>query len=173
MNIGFFGIGSLILGTIFNLCRYGWAIPKPILSLMAIAYFIFGTALVTGFGRLGFGLEQAQAERYATPAYIYWVSIMGVWLTLIPKFGWGVLFVRGVATVVVGLILMNIFTAAFTASDRYRDQGLARRQVASALLTRVKDPAPYFAVFATMPGMWARGQALRESQLSIFSENWL
>ena len=172
MNVGLLGILLILIGTILTFFKYGRAIPKPALSLMATAYFILGTALATGLGRLEFGLEQAQAERYATPAYVYWISMGGLWLALVTKFDHGVFFIRCTASIVIGLILINIITAAVTAHDRYRPQGLARRQVASALLVGVKDPAPYFAVFATMPGMWARGQALREPQLSIFSEDW-
>jgi len=37
-------------------------------GLLVFVYFTFLTALVTGFGRIGFGWQQAVAGRYATPA---------------------------------------------------------------------------------------------------------
>jgi hypothetical protein len=52
--------------------------------LVCMAGFVFISTVVTGIGRVSFGLEQAASGRYATVALIFWLSIAGVayWLVV-------------------------------------------------------------------------------------------
>lgn len=52
--------------------------PTQLLAILSISYFIVGTAAMTGLGRLKFGPDQAFSSRYATPALIFWICVLGL-----------------------------------------------------------------------------------------------
>ncbi len=53
-----------------------------IYTLLAICLLVVLSGLVTSLARINFGLDQAMASRYATPALILWVSLLGCLLLL-------------------------------------------------------------------------------------------
>lgn len=108
-------LGQEVLGgvlMVYALAMGMWAIVwrnrfRPAhAALLAVAGFVIGAALMTGLGRLPFGLGQANSGRYATPSLVFllamgalvfdqirslnrrsltvWASVVGVLLLLVP-----------------------------------------------------------------------------------------
>jgi hypothetical protein len=52
---------------------------------LALAGFVIASALLTGLGRIGFGLAQADASRYATPSLLFLVVVFGLVLDRVAR----------------------------------------------------------------------------------------
>lgn len=86
------GTSSLVLGqlaggvlVVLAAARAWVALRAPrdhALELAVLAYLLYlgGTALGTGGGRLIFGLQQATASRYTTPALMAWMGVIALYL---------------------------------------------------------------------------------------------
>ncbi len=75
---------TIAVGALLSLCFLFFILDmvrkrefSPIkLVLIFFVLFIFGSALVTAFGRIHFGLGSALAVRYSTPALLAWFSVL-------------------------------------------------------------------------------------------------
>lgn len=90
-----FGQRSLPVGQLFGLVFVVLAVAQAVrslraprqhalpLALLAFILYIGGTALGTGAGRLLFGLHQATASRYTTPALMAWMALLVLYAPLL------------------------------------------------------------------------------------------
>jgi hypothetical protein len=86
---------SLPVGQLFGLAFVVLAVVQAVrslrapqqhalpLALLAFILYIGGTALGTGAGRLLFGLHQATASRYTTPALMAWMALLVLYAPLL------------------------------------------------------------------------------------------
>ena len=75
------------LGVILMAAFCAWAVIRrpvqPLLIFCALmGGFLLSTAFLTSLGRLGFGLDQASASRYQTPAMLFWWTLLAAAVAL-------------------------------------------------------------------------------------------
>lgn len=97
------------------------------LALVGIAGFVLATVIVTAYGRVALGTEQAFESRYATPALIFWCAVVIFW--------WPVA-VRSAAPALALCAVMALLAAASCWFEATAWPDLAAR---SAALRRVSD----------------------------------
>ena len=66
------GTAILIGGSLIYLKRSGARAAITLLPYWTLALYAVSAAAITGFGRLGFGIEQATSSRYITIANLFW-----------------------------------------------------------------------------------------------------
>ena len=104
---------------------------KPIvLSLILFILYIGGTALGTAGGRIVFGVEQAFASRYTTPALMAWISLLLLFIYQTRHFVKFNLHLPRVALVIGLLMLPAQFTALFAKPNDPGDQLLSGLAIA-------------------------------------------
>ncbi len=130
----------LMLATLAQAIRILWsAKPEPFaLALILFIAYVCGTALVTGGGRLVFGLDQAFSSRYTTPALMAWAALIVLYAPL---------FIRGLrhhqteGQVFLALTAAALgFLVAFQTAAIRPDQELAFRREIAALSIELDIP---------------------------------
>ena len=138
-------------------------------AFLAVMAMGVATALVTGLGRINFSLEQAFAQRYGTPAMVFWCATLLCWVSrhaaTSPRRAWAALLV---ATVTVAAIAVN--QRAFM--QYARDVGVFRRQGATAILTDSHDRSDLEMLYPSSSVILTQSAKLRRAGLSVFSEDW-
>jgi hypothetical protein len=164
--VGIIGL-ALLTGITFLLLRRRDLATAPRLALLFVMAFAAGTAVLTGLGRINFGLYQAFESRYGTMALIFWISLtLLMWsLLLSGRLAW---ITPGVATLVT--VLMATTTPQL--DEQARELGQERRDAASALLAGVFDSGALLKIFPDPAVPLDRSGLLREAELSIFAEDW-
>ena len=75
MLSGFCGLIVFVALAVY-FARVSNAVSRALVLPSALAAFSVGTAVMTGTGRLAFGVEQAMSSRYVTLANPFWVSLI-------------------------------------------------------------------------------------------------
>lgn len=96
-----------------------WRIPRVSFAALApwlsVAAFAFGSALITAWGRAGFGLGQALSSRYITTSMLFWCALTGLlavwWANHPAPWPTSPAMRRGLGAVGVGLLLLLPFLA--------------------------------------------------------------
>lgn len=140
------------------------------LFLLAFIAYVGGTAFGTGAGRLLFGLQQATANRYTTPALMTWMAVLLLYLPALLR-SLERLQVRTLAPAAV--VLAALLVAQWPAKDSKRNIQFEKDVAALALELGVHDDQQVIHVmFHTGWGLdIAKVAAARD--LSIFSMPWL
>lgn len=136
------------------------------LALVAILGFVVATALVTGVGRLSFGIYQALSPRYFTPSCLFWASLVVFWGLQVQKAPWtaarwaagGVLLAGAVALVQLQGAMMRY------ASEMTQSVWLAEDVVFSG----ADDPEALKAYFPDPSFVTQHLPFLRERRLALF-----
>ena len=136
------------------------------LAIMAMG---IATALITGMGRISFSLEQAFAQRYGTPAMVFWCATLLSWLSRhgapVHRRAWAVLLL-GAVTLVGAAVNQRAFL------QYARDVGVFRRQGATAILADSHDRSDLEMLYPSAPMLLTQTEKLRKARLSVFSEDW-
>ena len=105
-----------------------------VLPYLALSALSVGAALVAGFGRLRFGVDQALASRYVTVSYPFWLTIV-VFLAALaaPATGRRRGVARAAAVVAVLLVAQLAASSVAGAVTGYRTRYVATRGVVAAL----------------------------------------
>lgn len=135
-------------------------------ALLMLALFIALMSLLTGLGRIRFGIEQATAVRYATPVLLFWMALALVGVARLPRrftpTGQAVL----AAVVLAAALGQARFAPAATAVARLRAAALPALLVPTGdrdLLTHI-HPNPA-AIAPHLP-------ALAAARASVFAADW-
>ena len=110
-----------------------------ILAIGAIMAFTVMTAYVTGLGRVTIGLNSAFTSRYATPAFVFWLSALAYLVWLSPRW-------RLTGPTAAMLALMAIQWAGSGEKDgeaRWRDREIAT----GAMIAGARDPEILAAIY--------------------------
>lgn len=161
VRAGICGAIGLIVASAL-LLRKGAATP-PRLALLFVIVFIGATALVTGLGRVDFGIHQALASRYLTPALIAWAALAILLWSLTPL-NWR-LVVQSLAT----LLLLVLTTTGNSITKSAHDTRMIMDSAATAALARVRDDEAFAKVFPSSDFVASRVSILEEERLGIFS----
>jgi len=80
VTIGSIGIALWLLALLVIVRRWrpGRQIDSTLTALIGIATVMVATAVVTAFGRAGFGVHQATSPRYATEGLVFWMCLFGI-----------------------------------------------------------------------------------------------
>lgn len=160
---GIMAISSLSL-LAFYLTRGADKHPLPVALIFYIAY-IAGTALGTAGGRLVFGVEQALASRYTTPALMAWAAWFILVLPVILR-----AFQRyRVATTaaVTGFLVLLLYHQAQAIHQRYQSQH-DRKLAGLAIELRVQDDAQLSHVYPFTESFHERFQFAPERNIGVF-----
>ncbi len=144
--------------------------PDPVrMALFGIMLFTVGSALVTGLGRLGMGLDQAFSSRYATGAATFWSAILVYWWSFVNRVRGAVLLRCAVGATALVLIVGAVRSQGSQKGGmevRAREQ----RAAADALLLGLKDQVSFQAIYDVDGPVEAGAAFLRMQGLSVFGQ---
>jgi len=173
-----FGTKAAVLTGLSGLC--GWLALTLILALyrrqtfssdpaavalLFLAAAAIASAAMTAFGRLGFGLEQAQSSRYAAWALLFWLCLLGAVYRLTADLIWAK------AAVLLGTVA--IIVMSFISGQK----PLAEGRVVAQMLGRTSaailsgEPANLQPLYPDARSVAQRIEFLRLHGLSIFAEH--
>lgn len=134
------------------------------LALVAVLAFLTLTAMVTGVGRLSFGIEQAVSPRYLTPSALFWAALTLFWALQAAKARW--LQVPGCVAVVAGAVALIHLQGAML---RYASETAHSVELAvDVVLSGTDDPDALNAFFADAGFVTPHLGFLRDSRLSFY-----
>lgn len=140
--------------------------PQTQIALVAIVSFVILSGSMTAVGRLGFGVDQAWVGRYATPAMIYWLAILGLVSARVGRTGVGLTCVLIAAG---SLTAASVLAQVSEYNDRYEYLNL-KTPAHTAMMVGVEDQKAFSRV-SSLP--WSelqpRVDALRQLQKKPFS----
>jgi hypothetical protein len=170
---GVLGVSSLSIG-IIGFILYSRASRDPLWRLRAffvyLALFIVATALLTGLGRLNYGLGQASAIRYRTPSLIFWASILGLGFSWWNGIAGGI--GRSLGTQIFSVIFLAVFVlpAQQAPIEQFARMSKQINRDSIALAFDATDDV-YGRLFCLKPDLVCRyAPFLRENHLSIFAD---
>jgi hypothetical protein len=141
-------------------------------TLTVVTIFILGTAILTSLGRIGFGVAQATAGRYVTPAIIFWIGLAASLASLRPPnpvlaglLRYGAVFV--VATSL--LVVLSHQAGNLKANAHWRNTRMA---AVSALLADVYDQQSLLTLYPDPYQVAKYNEVLADRKLSFHSLNW-
>jgi len=146
-------------------------IPPASLALFCVAVLVIGQCFITALGRLGFGLGQATASRYATPSVFFWIVVLVLILALVlENSSVSSRFIAAYCALLLAMI------GTITVRNKAIGELFARRSVdlelaADALRVGVTD-SNSFRILFPQPDIVVRDRPfLMKHGLSIFSDN--
>jgi hypothetical protein len=140
--------------------------------LISISAFILATALITGLGRLSFGIEQATSGRYATPSLIFWITLAGTLgsISLVERiFRW---LSRGMAAYICATVFLVVVSYQANWIQAKHDWKTRKMAAASALLTNIFDDSYLRAVYPRPKRLKELNEVLERKGLSFYSIDW-
>ena len=138
-------------------------------TLLAVSIFILLTALITGLGRVNFGLEQAASSRYSTPAVIYWISSITILLTVQLKNSRTKAALRHLSGFLIFSTIASAITYQFKVPEIAEHLARTRMAAASSLLTGVYDKSAIRHIHPHPRRVMDKIGILQEERLSLFS----
>ena len=138
-------------------------------TLLAVSIFILLTALITGLGRVDFGLEQAASSRYSTPAVIYWISSITILLTVQLKNARMKVALRHLSGFLIFSAIASAITYQFKVPEIAEHLARTRMAAASSLLTGVYDKSAIRHIHPHPRRVMDKIGILQEERLSLFS----
>ncbi|MFC3080441.1 hypothetical protein ACFODL_20265 [Phenylobacterium terrae] len=138
------------------------------LALVGVMAFIIATAMVTGAGRLGFGLLQAFSSRYLTPTSWFWAVQAIFWLPLIAA---RLRLANFAATAAVALAaLVFLYDLQVDSRPDFYHRATQTRAASDILLTGANDPEPLLMIHWDMSLLDKGAGILRDRRLSLYRE---
>ena len=169
------------LSVALTLGCFGWTLwhgadraDAPRIALLCVALFVLGSALVTGLGRLNFGLGAATVSRYMTPALVYWIALLGFVLVSLwhSHHRWG-------PPAQIALAGMLVIAVASLVAGQKKELGRRdhykyfRDMASTAMWLDIDDSEIYAPLY---PPDWKvpfeRREILRGLQIGPFADNW-
>ena len=165
---------SLLFGALF-IILYGVIFAKSIpelnriplrLALFVYIAFILCTALVTGGGRLIFGVQQALESRYTTPAIMAWAVLLILYSpylpTMLKKLGW-----IGKLLIIVSCLI--IASLQLRALDSQEQSHFSKKVAALGLSMGVPDPDRITSIYPSAQGALDIAKDAQQNNLAFFN----
>lgn len=138
-------------------------------AMFGVVLFIGATAILTAFGRLNFGVEQALSPRYVTPAAHFWAAQALFWaLTAQAQGSRWIKPVLALPILAAYALLIPFHLVSAGALAARHDQVLLG---ASAVANRADDPLATTHLYPDPAVLREHTPFLREHRLSLFSES--
>ena len=134
------------------------------LALLTFIAFVGATALVTGGGRLNFGLGQALSNRYLTPALIAWAALFVVVAPAVSRMA------RPVRLVGVLALLVAITPVQLGALNADRAKGFEHEVAVLALALNIADEPQVTLVFPVLDELMSYSREPARRGLSVFGD---
>lgn len=169
-TIGFVG---LVVSVWFGLRLLMWTATPNYgrAALTGVLFFMVGSALITGLGRLNFGLESALASRYTTAALIFWATAGALTVsyasTLDPA---GRAFLMGITLTLFAFIGLALIDQQARTIQNFANLRQAKELAGLSLLVGVYDEAALGRIYPFTQDVITATPFLREHRLSIFSD---
>lgn len=165
---------SLLLGSVF-IVLYGVFFVKSALDLkrnplrLALFFyiaFIVCTAIVTGGGRLIFGVQQALESRYTTPAIMAWAVLLILYSPYLPliinKMGW-------IGKSLIALCCLAIASLQLGALDSQEQSLFLKKVAALGISMGIPDPDRIAAIYPSAKGALAIAKVAQINNLTFFN----
>ncbi len=149
---------------VLSLCALGLGLgwrrrPQPhAAALVAFGVFVLGMVLLTGAGRLRFGIASALANRYATPALLFWAVLFllaAARVAAVPRSLWR----RPAGMLLPAPALVLVLTTQAEFSSAARSDADGRNAAIPAVLAGVNDAALLSRVYPAPAASAAAGGA--------------
>jgi hypothetical protein len=134
------------------------------LALLTFIAFVGATALVTGGGRLNFGLGQALSNRYVTPALIAWAALFVVVAPSVSRMA------RPVRLAGVLALLVAITPVQLGALKVDRAKGFEHEVAVLALALNIEDEPQLTTVFPVLDELMSYSREPARRGLSVFGD---
>ena len=151
---------TIVSQTVFCVARN----PIKIALLFYIAFLVF-TALITGGGRLIFGLQQALDSRYTTPAIMAWTSLL---ILYSPAILIAIKKLRVIGKIVIISICLIILSLQIRAFDSMEQLNFTKSVAGLALAMSIPDSEKIKAVYPSTEGALAISKAAQQKNFSFF-----
>jgi hypothetical protein len=139
------------------------------MTLMAIVFFIAGTAAVTALGRsVKMESDMSLPSRYFTPAAVFWISQIFYWQSLISQSPRRRLYAPALV-VLAAFLSVGAVNAHVIGWSKGKEQARAARYASDALLSNVNDHGAFLGLFADPQWVEDGAQFLRAHRLSVFA----
>jgi hypothetical protein len=163
----FFGAVFIILyGAFFARCARSFKNNPLRLALIFYIAFIICTALVTGGGRLVFGLQQALESRYTTPAIMAWAALIILFSpylsSIVKKFGW-------IVKLPILLLCLAMISLQLRALDPQVQYHFLKRVAALGLSMGIPDPDRITAIYPSAQGALDIAKVAQQNNLAFFN----
>ncbi len=165
--MGLVGLTALTVVFVALIIRRNLATPAR-LALLHIAGFTVATALLTGLGRLNFGLEQALSSRYATPAMVFWTALDFLVWSLLAGGRWRLL----VPLAATGALILMAINSRSAVDGTIRSWRELRDGAATAMLSDVRDEPVLGKVYFNPKHLPEKIAMLKAERLAVFAEPW-
>ncbi|MGA2370659.1 MAG: hypothetical protein ACLPPV_05335 [Candidatus Korobacteraceae bacterium] len=143
---------------------------RALLLLITLSLlFCLGTAALTAFGRLHFGLEQAFASRYQTPALLFWGETGLLLLLAAGEKRRSLSFLLLLQLCVVLVFARGAYLARYPIRQA-RWHGFQLNAAGAALMTGVHDPSQFYYAAVDLRHIAEDVSYLRQRRLSVFAE---
>jgi hypothetical protein len=155
----------------WQIVRSSRLLPPQQVVFLAVASFVIGACLITGVARWQLGFEQAMSSRYATPALVFWVSIIFLFAVQVVQVN-----PRAQASVLVMTLALPItMLAAMTEGfyDTVASRAVAGNRAAiPAALVGISDTELLTRSYPRPEVPLQRTPLLRAAGTSIFHDPW-
>jgi hypothetical protein len=156
----------ILYGTFFARCAFEFRRNPLRLALFFYIAFIICTALVTGGGRLIFGLQQALESRYTTPAIMAWAALLILFSPylspIIKKFGW----IVKLPIVILCLAMISLQLRALDSQEQYH---FLKKVAALGLSMGIADPDRITAIYPSAQGALDIAKVAQQNNLAFFN----
>jgi hypothetical protein len=165
---GALGVASLtvLLATAIKTAALGrW----PILWVLSLSGYAVASALMSGVGRLGFGVSQALSTRYVSIANLFWISV--ALLGLAVGYGGGSPWQRFMGMAATAWVVIAVVTCSAFSVKFFRERSVWLQTGRDALIAAELAPPNQellLHLYPSVPELLARAEVLRRWQLSLF-----
>jgi hypothetical protein len=167
MLLGALGLVATIAG-FWRLASGGERNPARI-TLLAIIFFVAGTAAMTGFGRsLMLGADMSLPTRYFTPAAVFWISQIFYWQSVASQSSKRYQYTLGLAALAV-FLGTGAVAAHFNGWSEARKRAHDVQYPSDALLSNVDDRSALLNLFWESQWFEDGVPFLRAHHLSLFA----
>jgi len=139
------------------------------MALFGIMLFTAGTALLTGLGRLGMGLDQAFSSRYATGAATFWSAILIYWWCFADRVR-GALRLRCAVGATALVLVVGAVQSQGPQTGGMEVRARGQRAATDALLLGFKDQVSFEAVGDRSGPMDSGVAFIKARGLSVFGQ---
>jgi hypothetical protein len=139
------------------------------MALFGIMLFTVGTALLTGLGRLGMGLDQAFSSRYGTGAAAFWSAILIYWWCFADRVR-GATFLRCAVGATALVLVVGAVQSQGPQKGGMEVRARGQRAATDALLLGLKDQVSFDAVDDVSEPIEAGAAFMKTRRLSVFGQ---
>jgi hypothetical protein len=171
-----FGLAGVLasLGCLAVLWRKRQTVRPEHIALFCILMFVMATSFLVGLGRVNFPLTDALVSRYATPAMIFWTTLVSLgWCLYGPELLESRLRPRYLVYAALLLSMLAGIAAGqpqWIAYSKGYESGVGDFE--SVVVSGVDDAEVLHASYHTPSAIFPIAEYMKNNRLSVFTEDW-